>query len=123
MHRPRSLKSDEPLDTRLARLASQPLGCRNVHRMEGFFSARNVETDRIDHAKRAGDRAGNRLPVVNIGSNSPELRIIVARRPRLPGCDANRIPFVMQMTHDPAPEKTGPTKHSNNVHHGAGRSL
>ena len=24
----------------------------------------------------------------------------------------------MQMTHDPAPEKPGPAKHSNNLHHG-----
>ena len=35
--------------------------------MEGLFSELNVETDRIDHAKRTGNRAGNRLPVVNIG--------------------------------------------------------
>ena len=47
--------------------------------MEGFFSTRNVETDRIDHAKRARDRAGNRCPLVNIGCNRPKLRNIAAR--------------------------------------------
>jgi len=90
--------------------------------MEGLFSACNVETHRIDHAKRAGDCAGNRLPVVNIGCNRLELRIIAAGWVRAPGCDANRKPFVMQMTHDPAPEKAGPAKHGNNLNHGASRS-
>src|SRR3982074_3462562 len=91
--------------------------------MEGLFSALNVETDRIDHTKRAGNRAGNRLPVVNIGCNRAQLRIIAAGRVRVSGCNADRIPLLMQITNDPAPEKAGPAKHGHSLHHGTSRSL
>ena len=43
----------------LARLIGEPLGCRDMHRMKGFFAAFNVETDRIHYTKRAGNGAGH----------------------------------------------------------------
>jgi hypothetical protein len=64
--------------------SDEPFGCRDVHRIKGFGSALDVEADRIDHAKRASNRPGDRRPLVNIRCNGPELRIIAAGRVRPP---------------------------------------
>src|SRR5207244_3232120 len=99
------------------------LSRRHVHCMKGFFAALNVETDCVDNAERASNRAGDRPLLVNVCGNGLELRILTARLARAPGADANHKPLVPQMTGDPAPQKAGPAKDGHKLHHGTSRSF
>jgi hypothetical protein len=94
---------DEALYPSFARLLGYPLGRRDMHRMEGFCSALDVEADRVDDAKRPFNRRRDRLPLANIRGNGPKLQIIAAGSLRAPRGDANRKPLVTHMADDPAP--------------------
>ena len=86
--------------------------------MEGFFAALNVETDRIDDAERASNRAGDRPLVMDICCDGLQPRIMAAGRRWMPGGHANGKPIVMQMADNAAPQKPSPAKDRYTQRHG-----
>ena len=88
-----------------------------MHRVKRFLATLNVETNRIDHPECAGDSPRHGPPLANICCHVLELRITAGDRGRVPASDANSKSLVMQMTHDPAPQKTGPAEDGHKLRH------
>src|SRR5262249_24423977 len=85
--------------------------------MKSLFSVLDVKTNGIHHTVSTGQRARDRLFVVNIRSDRLKLRIIDSKRRinpvRMPRCNPNRKPTPAKAPDDAAAEKPGSTEHDD----------